>query len=298
MDTAVGFAFVILWASASIAAKFGFKDAAPLTVLDLRFALAAVIILTYLHVVRRRALPARGDWRHLVVLGFTNSTGYLGLAWLALQHVSVGLFGLFIATNPFLVALLSRAWLGRVVTSREWTGMAISAAGLGLATSRSLHSSHTTTAGVLMTVGSMLIYSFGMVYLKRCGITLAGTVLNGWQIGLGALFLLPFALAMNGHHHLHVSWRLAGALAWSVFAVSLLANAIWFHLLRKDPVRNSTWLFLTPVFGYVEAAIVLGEKIKPTDLIGMALVLAGLTVAGTLDLGNLRRRRPAEARTG
>ena len=293
MDTALGLVFVVLWASASVAAKIGFHDAKPLTVLDGRFAIAGSILVIANHVVRRRPLPARDQWRHVVVIGFTNSAGYLGFAWLALREISVGLFSLFIATNPFLTAALARVWLKRAVTRREWVGMAIAAGGLAVATLPSLSTSHATTKGLVMAAAGMVIYSFGSVYRTWSKLDLAPEVLNGWQIVVGAVMVLPFAIALNGHGWPPITGRLVGALAWSVVAVSLVANGLWFRLLSHDAVKASTWLFLTPIFGYVQGAIVLGEPIRVTDGAGLVLVLAGLRVAGTLDLAALWSRSGA-----
>ncbi len=44
------------------------------------------------------------------------------------------------------------------------------------------------------------------------------------------------------------------------------------------------WMFLTPVFGYMQAALVLGETIRVTDIIGTVFVLLGLVVSGTIEL--------------
>jgi drug/metabolite transporter (DMT)-like permease len=54
------------------------------------------------------------------------------------------------------------------------------------------------------------------------------------------------------------------------------------------------WLFLNPVSGYALAALVLGETIRPTDVMGLALVMAGLVISGVIDVRRLFDKR-AEA---
>ena len=291
MESALGLVFVFLWASVSVAAKLGYHDTKPLTLLEARFVFAALLLLVVNHLVRRRPLPRRGQWRHLAVISVTNSAGYLGLAWLALHEISVGLWALFIATNPFLTAVLARVWLKRAVSRREWLGMGVSAVGLAAATGPSLASSHATVSGLVMAALATVLYSVGSVYRTWSKLVIDPAVLNGWQIAIGLVLLLPFAIALNGRATPTITWKLVGALAWSVLAVSLLANWLWFKLVAIDAVRASTWLFLTPVFGYVQAAVVLGEPIHAADLIGLVLVLGGLVVAGTVDLRWFSRRR-------
>src|SRR5882757_7818399 len=97
---------------------------------------------------RNNPLPKRSDWKHIIVLALTNSTIYLGLCWLALLQISAGVLNLFIACNPFLVAIFSSLWLGRKVTRQEWLGMVVSFAGLVIATAPSLAQSNASVSGV------------------------------------------------------------------------------------------------------------------------------------------------------
>ena len=286
-----GLVFAVLWASASIAAKVGFKQAKPLTILDARFFLAAAITLLIFQTGRERR-PGKGEWRHVVVLGCTNSAIYLGCSWVGLRHVTVGIYGLFVALNPFLVAIMSRVVLQRAIKRIEWIGMTISAAGLLVAVAPSLHTARADAFGIALLVIAMTAYSAGTVYRTWSKTTLSPGALNSWQIAIGAFILLPIAIALNGPHRPAITWRLTGALLWSVIAVSLVANMMWFRLIAKDSVRASRFLFLTPLFGYIEAWIVLGESITWSDIIGTAIVFAGLYVAGTIQLTRRRALVP------
>ena len=285
MDTAIGLLFAFLWASGPIAAKIGFKGSPPLTILDARFFLAATIMLTINYGIQRHnPRPKRSDWKHIVILALTNSTIYLGLCWLALLQISAGVLNLFIACNPFLVAIFSSLWLGRKVTSQEWLGMIVSAVGLVIATAPSLVGSHASISGVLMAIIAVVTYAFGSVYFKWAKVELSGRLINGWQIAIGGLILFPFAAALNGPTLPTITPNLVVGLSWSVIAISICGIILWFYLLKKDPVRANMWMFLTPVFGYLQAALVLGEPIRVTDIIGTVFVLMGLVVSGTIEL--------------
>ncbi|MBA3872075.1 MAG: EamA family transporter [Anaerolineae bacterium] len=285
MDIAVGLLFAFLWASGPIAAKIGFKGSPPLTILEARFFFAAVIMLTINYGLQRKnPLPKRSDWKHIVVLALTNSTIYLSMCWLAVQQIPAGMLNLFIACNPFLVAIFSSVWLGRKVTRQEWLGMIVSMTGLIIATAPSLTNSQASLAGIVMAIIAVVTYAFGSVYFKWVKLDLSGRILNGWQIALGGLFLFPFAAALNGPTLPTVTPNLIEGLGWSVIAISIIGLILWFYLLKKDPVRANMWMFLTPIFGYLQAAVVLGEPIRVTDIIGTVFVLLGLVVSGTIEI--------------
>ena len=286
-----GIVFAVLWASASIAAKIGFKNAKPLTILDARFFLAAAVTLIIFQTGRERR-PVKGEWRHVITLGFTNSAVYLGCSWVGLHHVTVGLYGLFVAVNPFLVAIMSRVVLKRTIKPNQWFGMALSAAGLSLAIVPSIHTARADAFGIVLIAIAMVSYSVGTVYRTWSQTTLSPGVLNTWQITFGAFMILPFAIALNGPTMPNITWRLTGALLWSVFAVSVVANLMWFRLIAKDSVRASGFLFLTPIFGYIEAWAILGERVHWNDAAGAVVVFIGLAVAGTVQIGRRRALAP------
>jgi probable blue pigment (indigoidine) exporter len=162
--------------------------------------------------------------------------------------------------------------------------MVVSFSGLIIATAPSLTNSQASLAGIVMAIIAVVTYAFGSVYFKWVKLDISGRILNGWQIAIGGLILFPFAAALNGPTLPTVTNNLVIGLSWSVIAISIIGIILWFHLLKKDPVRANMWMFLTPVFGYLQAAVVLGEHIRVTDIIGTVFVLLGLVVSGTIEL--------------
>jgi len=284
MDVLLGLIFSFLWASASTAAKYSFQGQPPLTILSVRFAVAGALMMAWHYGLRcDGALPRGRQWGQLAIVGLTNSTLFLGAAWLGLREVPVGLYSLFLATMPFQVAILSRVWLGRQVTRREWLGIAVAAIGLAIVAAPSLARSTATLSGLLLVIIAMVSQAVGAVYLKRAALDLPSGMINAWQLVLGLGFLLPFAAALDGGAGLRPTPQMISGLAWSIVMVSVVANALLFTMQKRDPLWASTWLLLAPVFSYLQAALVLGEPIGWTDLIGSALVVAGLVISGATE---------------
>jgi drug/metabolite transporter (DMT)-like permease len=284
MDVLLGLIFSFLWASASTAAKYSFQGQPPLTILSVRFAVAGALMMAWHYGLRRDgALPRGRQWGQVAIVGLTNSTLFLGAAWLGLREVPVGLYSLFLATMPFQVAILSRVWLGRQVTRREWLGIAVAAIGLAIVAAPSLARSTATLSGLLLVIIAMVSQAVGAVYLKRAALELPSGMINAWQLLIGLGFLLPFAAALDGGAGLRPTPQMISGLAWSIVMVSVVANALLFTMQKRDPLWASTWLLLAPVFSYLQAALVLGEPIGWTDLIGSALVVAGLVISGATE---------------
>jgi drug/metabolite transporter (DMT)-like permease len=279
MDIMLPLTFAIIWASASVATKWGLTAAAPLTLAWTRFAVAGILLAVGWRLSGRSVRPPTNCWGPLMLLGFLNTTLYLGTSYVALKVVPAGLFNLFVAANPFLVLLLSRLWLKSPLLWQQWSGLGIAVVGLGIGSWQSMTGQHAPLWGIGLILTAMSSMAIGSVYFQRIRLPLPGTLINIWQLVFGATFLLPAALLANGSQP--IRWTIAwwGSLTWLIGAVSIGAMLLWFRLLRSGADRASLWLLLTPPIGYILARIFLKERLTALDGIASLLVIAGLILA-------------------
>jgi probable blue pigment (indigoidine) exporter len=270
-----GFLFAVLWASASIAGKFGLHSAEPLTLFTIRFLLAGVILLVYVTVAGKWQNPSKREWLQLAVFGAFNTTLYLGIFIIALGDVAAGITALMIALNPLLISLLSSIWMRRPVATREWISIILGMIGVGIASFPLFEDGYATISGILLLLLSMLTYSIGAVYYASVKWNLNRSVINGWQVLIGGLLLLPFTLIFeNGNSHLDLQFWLS--IGWLVIPVSIIAVQLWLYLLKEDAIKASLWLFVCPIFGLLYSTWLLDEPFTLFTAGGALIVLASL----------------------
>jgi probable blue pigment (indigoidine) exporter len=276
-----GLLFAALWASASVATKFGVAVADPLILANVRFFIAGGIMLFYAHVLRpsRNRLPLGKEWKHLIIFAFLNTTVYLGAYVIALKHVSAGIGSLAVATNPLFIMVMSAIWLKRKLKWFEIIGLILGLAGVVVATYPLLHNSYATVDGLLILLAGMVSVSAATVYYARIKWQMENIVINGWQVLLGGILLLPFTLLTANFKTTHFNQQFWASVMWLIIPVSIAALQLWFYLVKQDAVRASLWLFLCPIFGFIYAATLLGEPITWYTYVGTALVIGGLYLA-------------------
>jgi probable blue pigment (indigoidine) exporter len=71
--------------------------------------------------------------------------------------------------------------------------------------------------------------------------------------------------------------KAVAAFLYQIFVPGLAATLLWFALVsRVGAVKASAFHFLNPFFGVIIAALLLGEHIQLTDVIGVAIAAAGI----------------------
>ncbi|WP_247236215.1 DMT family transporter [Telluribacter sp. SYSU D00476] len=281
-NSLIGLLFAMLWASASVATKFGVLSAEPLVLANIRFFIAGFLLLGYSYLLRPDPsfrLPQGNEWRHLALFGFLNTTLYLGLYVYALRYTAAGIGSLAVSTNPLLIIVMSAWWMGRKPSGAELLGVLLGMVGVGIATYPLLRDSYTTLGGIILLMISMLAVSVASVYYATIHWKLPNLLINGWQVTIGGLLLLPFTGLISDFSAIQWDERFWWSVLWLSLAVSVGALLCWFYLLRIDTVRASLWLFLCPLFGFFYAWWLMGEPITVYTYAGTALVIGGLYMA-------------------
>jgi probable blue pigment (indigoidine) exporter len=271
----MGISFAMLWSSASVAGKFGLMSAEPLTLFNVRFFLAGIVLLVVVGISSRRFWPVGREWIHIIIFSLLNTALYLGIFIIALQFVAAGITALALALNPLMISFFSSVWLKRPVNLREWLSILAGMTGVAIAAYPLVQTGYATVFGLVLLVVSMLLYSLGAVYYSSVQWSLSRTVLNGWQTLIAGFLLLPFTLFFEGGGTIY-DMRFWLSELWLVIPVSIGAVQLWLFLLKEDPVRASLWLFLCPIFGFFFAWLLLGEPITSYTLVGTAIVLMSL----------------------
>ncbi len=281
MDTILALIYTILWSSASIATKVGLQAGPPLILASLRFSMAGMLLWIALVMFRKHPWPGKGFMRPLAILGFLNTTLYLGASFEALTVVSAGLFNLFVAINPFLVLILEHVWLRKTVLSTQWLGFVVATTGLAIGSWQAVGQFRTPWWGIALMIGGQTAMAIGSIYFHHARVPLPSITINTWQLIWGSILLWPFAF-LPGEPKI-VTWNLEwwGGLGWLVGGVSIGAMLLWFRLLRRGAAQASMWLLLTPVIGYGLGFIFFHDPFTTMDMIASMLVMAGLVLSRT-----------------
>jgi len=272
--------YVFLWATAFVPSRILARDTPPLWILTVRFSIAGAILLVIAATLRLPIPRDRRTWLRLFALGLAGNALYLGLNYLALKHLSAGMGSIIASTNPLILALLAPWLLREPLTPRKLVGLVLGFGGVVLAMHARAGSQTARVQDVLLAITGVIAFVFSNIVFKRMTERPHPLVLNGAQLLCAGVVLVPPALALEGAPHLVWTSPVLWSLAYLIVIVSVGASMLWFWILQHgEASRVSAYFFLTPAFGLLLAAILLGEQLTPSDGIALVVIATGLWLA-------------------
>ena len=265
-----------IWGASYMFIKVGVRDFAPATLVDLRLALAATVLVVFV-AIRGRAGGLRRAVRPGAVVGIVGmALPFLLLSW-GETHIDSGIAGVANASVPIFVTLLAL----RFAPSERLRGVRLAGLAVGLSGVAVVSGIHPSgggwvVVGTLAVVLSSLCYAASALYVQR-RLVVGGPELAAASTLCGAVVMLPFAVARTPDH---VGWKpLASVVVLGVVGTglaTLLANRL---IGSHGPARAMLVNYMLPGFALLYGVSILGEPLTVAEVLGLALILVGVTLA-------------------
>jgi drug/metabolite transporter (DMT)-like permease len=284
---------VLVWGASFIATKIALADVSPVTVVWIRFAMGLVILGIAVAVRGELALVSRRDLATFALLGLIGITFHQWLQSNALVTSQASTSGWIVATTPIFIAVLARIVLHERLSWLQVGGIALAAVGVLLVVSKD--NPATLLAGRFGAPGDILIlisapnWAVFSVLSRGALRKHPAARMMFYVMALGWLFTSVLFFVGPGLSEIpRITPRGWAALAFLGIACSGLAYIWWYDALqRMEASRVGALLYLEPLVAMTVAAVVLGEPILVSTVVGGAVILTGVWLV------NRRARRAA-----
>ena len=239
---------------------------------------------------REKLSLLKGQLVYLLLSGAAMGFNWI-LLFEAYNYTSIALSTLCYYFAPVIVTVASVFLFREKPLPRQWICSAASVAGLVLIIGVSGGGSGSDLKGVLLALGSAVLYST-VILLNKHIRGIDGVTRSFLQFGAAALFPAPHC-ALSGGFHLSA---LQGAGLWAMLLVGVFHSGVlycmYFSALSILPGQESAILsYIDPFIAVVLSALVLGETITPLQLIGGAVILLSTLIN---EISPARKRRKTE----
>jgi len=278
---AEGLVVAAIWSSSFVVAKLGLAHVGPFTAAGLRYSLGFFILLPLIAFrppgLRAWAGLSVRQWAWLAAVGISAYTIGNGAFFLALKYLPAVTVSFVGSLSPLLVLFLGLSWLREVPTRWQVAGVLLSIVGSVLFFSPGLK------AGEMV---GLLIVVVGLVGFSLFGV-LARFLARERQIDTLSRTALP--LAIGGGLLMVIAWPLEGppvfsaagwmAVLWLAVVNTALGYLLYHHAVHVlTALEMNVLLNLCPLGAAALAWLLLGERLYPIQIMGVVVVIVGVTL--------------------
>lgn len=264
------------WGSLYVVSKYAYAQVPPLTVLFLRY-LVALIPLGLMTFKSGYVKVKKGHWKYFVFSGAFAYCLSIGMQMMATSLMNASIASLINSMNPVFISFLAVLFLHEKMTPQRIVGILCSILGVGVVVG--VGGSTISIAGVLLSLGSVLLWSAYSVIIKK----ISASYSSAQMAFLSVVFALPFCLIgqMREMHSSPAVFTPASVLAILYIGIccTCISNLTWNTSLKKlDASICSLFYPLQPVFSAILGILILHETLTMNFVLGTLLISAGILV--------------------
>jgi drug/metabolite transporter (DMT)-like permease len=274
-------ALSILWGGSFFFVGVAVKELPPITIVAIRVALGAFILLTICRLMGLKLPRDIATWKSFGLMGmFNNIVPFCLIVW-AQTQIASGVASIFNAATPLFTVLVAHVMTqDEKMTPLKMLGVVIGFVGVAVMIGpAALLGDGTSVFAQLALVGATVSYAFTSIYGRRFkALGIEPLTITTCQLTAASVVLIPLSLLID------TPWTLAmpsAATVASLIAIAALSTALaymlYFRILATAGATNlSLVTFLIPVSAILLGVLFLSEHLEVKHLIGMALIAAGL----------------------
>ncbi len=273
---------VVAWGGSFVATKVALREALPVTVVWLRFAMGVAILGAAVLMRKQLALPGRRDLLYFALLGFMGITFHQWLQSTGLVTAQATTTSWIVATTPVFIAVLGWLFLKENLGWLRVAGIGLAAVGVLLVVSKgdlaSLRAGQAFNRGDLLILISAPNWAVFSV-LSRYGLKKNPAArMMLYVMACGWLFTsLQFGVEGGPAQVIHISAAGWAGIAFLGIFCSGLAYIFWYDALQALPASQlGVFLYIEPLVTMFAAALILHESLYPAAILGGAIILLGV----------------------
>ena len=268
----------LIWSTSYTATKVALAEIPPLTINALRFALAALLMLSIVALSGALRRPRRADVGRMALGGVLGTTLYFSMENIGVDLATASDAALLVASYPA-VTMMLEILIYRVRASWiRFLGVGLAMFGVYLIVGQSPPAGDSRLIGDLILIATGFVWAFYNFATRDMGQSYPTTTVVFYQTLAGAIACVPLAL-------LEVrSWETPSASSISMIIYlgvfcSVVAFLLYAHGLKElDAGSAVNLLNFVPLFGVATAFVVLREPVGVGQLLGGAVVIVGVVL--------------------
>ena len=268
----------MLWSTGFVVARYGTRDAGPLTFLCVRMFIASAMLWLIAKVMRAPRME-RANWSSAAVVGIFMHATYLGGVFVAIDHgLPSGLTALIAGLHPVATSVTAQIFLGEQLNRKQIFGVFLGLLGVGAVVFEKLDATNDGVTAVAMVAMAISIVGLTIGTLVQRALGKEMPLLRGTATQyLASGLVLAVASGVSETWQIKMTTHTIFSMVWAVAVLSIGAVLIMMVLLaRHTASKVSSLFFLTPALSTIEGSILFGERLGWLAVTGLVVAIFGV----------------------
>lgn len=270
---------MIFWSFSFIWFKIANKTFPPITIVFIRLLFAVIIMTAFLVITKNYMKIKKGDWKLFLMLAVFEPFFYFIGESFGLTFVSATVCSVLISTIPVFATI--GAWLlfKEKLKAINYAGIILSFLGVLIFILNTDGSLSFSMKGLgLLTLAVLSAVGYNLTLSRLVGTYSPVYIVNVQNI-IGAILFLPLFLILDFKHFISIplSFELFKPIIELAFFASCGAFILFAYSVKNIGItKANVFSNCIPVFTAFFSFLLMGEKLTIQNIIGMAVVIAGL----------------------
>lgn len=281
----------ILWGGSFFFNGVALKELPPFTLVFIRVALAAAILLPVARAYRIKFPEGLAGWRPYFAIALLNNVLPFSLIVMGQTYIPSGMASILNATTPLFTVLVMAAAGDEKLLMRRVAGVLTGLVGVIVLRGQDIGFKDAQGIGIFFCLAGAFSYGLSALYARRKLSNSPPLATATFQLMASSLIMMIVAAMVER------PWRLPvpGVTTWLAMAglagmSTALAYIVFFQILRRSgPTNVMLVTLLVPVTAILLGYLVLGESISGREMIGALVIGSALLLIDGRILSLVRR---------
>ncbi|PLR66152.1 DMT family transporter [Bacillus sp. UMB0893] len=268
-----------IWGGMYVVSKYVLDYIPPLTLVWLRFAIAAVVLFVIVNIMHKGKKPkyTKGDYLIFARIGFIGYFVSITCQFVGIKLSDAHTGALITSATPAFVVLFARLILKEKITARKMISVFL--ATIGVLIVIGMGDTHDASiSGSLFLVMAAVTWALLSVYVKIASKRFSSLTITAYAILFAVLFTFPFMIM---ELKMHTISNLNPLVVGGLLYLGIVSTAGAFFLWNKgmellDAGAGSLFFFFQPLTGAFFGWLLLNEALSLSFFLGGVFIIAGV----------------------
>ncbi len=270
---------VLIWSTTWAALKIGLEDTPPAVGLSVRFAIAAVVLITLCKIRKIKFLFTSAHIRLYLIVGIFNMALSYFFTYYGTQFIPSSLSSILWSTMPIMLGIQAHFFIQeeKLNLTRFFAILIATIGVMMILSDQKLIINKKVLSGSLIVLLAVFMGTFPNIYTKKFKPGYNPLVLTGMAMAIASIFHALYAAFMQQWQT--ANWTLAsiGSAVYLGIFGSAVTFSIYYYLIRKMSVVKVSFLtFITPITASIIGWIFLNETITFKEMLGCFIIFSGI----------------------